>query len=67
MADPVRDLSNYLQSHPSGNLTPLLLWETKQEGPLHQVTHYVHCQVQRTGNWPRVGPIQAYGKGHGRC
>ncbi|KAI9434790.1 hypothetical protein H4582DRAFT_743726 [Lactarius indigo] len=44
--DPVRDLNNYLQGHPTGNLTTLLSWETKQEGPQHQAKHYATAKLQ---------------------
>jgi dsRNA-specific ribonuclease len=37
--DPVRDLNNYLQGHPRGNLTIYFSWVMKQSGPGHQVTH----------------------------
>ncbi|KAH9071597.1 hypothetical protein EDB83DRAFT_259615 [Lactarius deliciosus] len=40
MSDPVRNLNNYLQAHPSGNLTPQFSWEMSKEGPNHQITHH---------------------------
>ncbi|KAI9443882.1 hypothetical protein H4582DRAFT_2071400 [Lactarius indigo] len=54
--DPVRDLNNYLQGHPMGNLTPLLSWETTQEGPQNQVKHYATAKFQG----------QSIGHGHGQ-
>ncbi|KAH9025101.1 hypothetical protein EDB85DRAFT_2150024 [Lactarius pseudohatsudake] len=44
--DPVRDLNNYLQGHSRGNLTTLLSWETTQQGPQQQVTHYATAKFQ---------------------
>jgi len=38
--DPVRDLNNYLQGHPGGNLTRYLSWAMNEDGPDHQRTHY---------------------------
>jgi len=46
MADPVRDLNNFLQGHPSGNLTPQFSWDAKQEGPGHQVIHLVTAKFR---------------------
>ncbi|KAI0248821.1 hypothetical protein BJV78DRAFT_1284476 [Lactifluus subvellereus] len=40
MADPVRDLNNYLQEiQKPTNLAPLLQWSCVQNGPNHQATH----------------------------
>ncbi|KAI9467319.1 hypothetical protein BJY52DRAFT_1182756 [Lactarius psammicola] len=39
MADPVRDLNNFLQGQPGGNLTPLLQWRNEQSGPNNQAIH----------------------------
>lgn len=41
MADPVRDLNNFLQGQPEGNLTKEFAWESKKEGPQHGVTYHV--------------------------
>ncbi|KAH9002436.1 hypothetical protein EDB86DRAFT_2827380 [Lactarius hatsudake] len=38
-SDPVRDLNNFLQGHPSGNLTSLLRFRNEQTGPNNQATH----------------------------
>ncbi|KAH9169638.1 hypothetical protein EDB89DRAFT_2244508 [Lactarius sanguifluus] len=56
--DPVRDLNNYLQGHSSGNITTLLSWETTQQGPQHQVTHYATAKC----NWLWERPIQGIWK-----
>ncbi|KAN0136184.1 hypothetical protein V8E53_006044 [Lactarius tabidus] len=53
--DPVRDLNNYLQSYPGGNLSSQLSWVTTHDGPQHQVTHYATANFQR----------QAIGSGRG--
>ncbi|KAF8270934.1 hypothetical protein EI94DRAFT_646661 [Lactarius quietus] len=45
-ADPVCDLNNYLQAHPSGCLTPHLSWAISQEGPNHQFTYYATAKLQ---------------------
>jgi hypothetical protein len=41
MADPVRDLNNFLQGQPEGNLTRDFRWVSKKEGPQHGVTYHV--------------------------
>ncbi|KAN0128578.1 hypothetical protein V8E53_013623 [Lactarius tabidus] len=41
MADPVRDLNNFLQGQPEGNLTRDFRWISKKEGPQHGVTYHV--------------------------
>jgi hypothetical protein len=53
MADPVRDLNNFLQSHPGdngGNATKDFEWVLKREGPEHCTTYHVtavckHCDT----------------------
>jgi len=44
--DPVRDLNNYLQGHPSGNLAPFLSWALAENGPDHQKTHYATAKCE---------------------
>jgi hypothetical protein len=41
MADPVRDLNNFLQGQPSGNLTKEFKWISKKEGPGHNAVFHV--------------------------
>ncbi|KAH9071596.1 hypothetical protein EDB83DRAFT_2517415 [Lactarius deliciosus] len=40
-SDPVRDLNNFLQGQPNGNLTALLQFRSEQTGPNNQATHQV--------------------------
>jgi hypothetical protein len=40
MADPVRDLNNYLQGQP-GNLTREFKWTSMKEGPVHGTIYHV--------------------------
>jgi hypothetical protein len=37
--DPVRELNNFLQGHPRGNLIFYLSWLVRQTGLSNQVTH----------------------------
>jgi hypothetical protein len=41
MADPVRDLNNFLQGHPGGNATKDFKWDWKKEGPEHESVYHV--------------------------
>ncbi len=41
MADPVRDLNNFLQGQPSGNLTKEFVWVSRKEGPEHDTTYHI--------------------------
>lgn len=48
--DPVRDLNNFLQGQPGGNLTKEFKWNWSREGPEHDalyhitaVCKYSHC------------------------
>ena len=41
MEDPVRDLNNFLQKQPGGNLTKEFGWLSTKEGPEHGVTYHV--------------------------
>ncbi|KAH8991271.1 hypothetical protein EDB92DRAFT_1816448 [Lactarius akahatsu] len=45
-SDPIRELYHYLGYLTAGNLGMYLLWELKQEGPSHQVTHYAIAKFQ---------------------
>ncbi|KAF8266739.1 hypothetical protein EI94DRAFT_1701516 [Lactarius quietus] len=56
----VRDLNNYLQGCPRGNLTPHLSWDATEEGPGHQVTH--HATVKFRGKEIGHGENAAKGK-----
>jgi hypothetical protein len=44
--DPVRDLNNALQGHPTGNLTTQFSWVLKQTGPNHQITHFATAKCE---------------------
>ncbi|KAI9439540.1 hypothetical protein H4582DRAFT_1535387 [Lactarius indigo] len=46
VGDPVRDLNNYLQGHPSGNLTSQLSWELMQEGLSHELTYNAYAKFR---------------------
>ncbi|KAI0248818.1 hypothetical protein BJV78DRAFT_1156244 [Lactifluus subvellereus] len=46
LMDPVRDLNNYLQGHPKGNLTPSFSWCMSRSGPDHQATHYATAKFE---------------------
>ncbi|KAH8982434.1 hypothetical protein EDB92DRAFT_1952324 [Lactarius akahatsu] len=46
MSDFVRDLNNFLQGHPSGNLTTQFSWEMKTDGPNHQITHHAVAKLR---------------------
>ncbi|KAI0298835.1 hypothetical protein BC826DRAFT_1102897 [Russula brevipes] len=41
MADPVRDLNNFLQKQGQGNLTKELNWVSMKEGPEHGAIYHV--------------------------
>ncbi|KAH9983197.1 hypothetical protein BJV74DRAFT_47364 [Russula compacta] len=41
MEDPVRDLNNFLQGLPGGNLAKDLNWVLQREGPEHGVTYHI--------------------------
>ncbi|KAI0306876.1 hypothetical protein B0F90DRAFT_1665249 [Multifurca ochricompacta] len=41
MADPVRDLNNFLQGQPGGSLTKDFMWVSKKEGPEHGAIYHV--------------------------
>jgi hypothetical protein len=48
MADPVRDLNNFLQGQPGGNATRDFKWLSAREGPEHDTVYHVtavckHC------------------------
>jgi len=40
-ADPVRDLNNFLQGQPEGNLTKEFKWVSLHEGPQHNAIYHV--------------------------
>jgi len=40
-ADPVRDLNNFLQGRPEGNLTKDFKWSSTKEGPEHDALYHV--------------------------
>ena len=40
-ADPVRDLNNFLQGQPEGNLTQDFKWSSTKEGPEHDALYHV--------------------------
>jgi hypothetical protein len=53
MADPVRDLNNFLQSHPAGNggnATRDFEWVLKREGPEHCTTYHVTAVCEHCDN-----------------
>ena len=59
MADPVRDLNNFLQSHPAGNggnATRDFKWVLNREGPEHCTTYHVTavCKQCDTISLPSV-------------
>ncbi|KAH9965708.1 hypothetical protein BJV74DRAFT_799583 [Russula compacta] len=59
-SEPVRELNLYLQSHPTGNLTPYLTWGITQSGPDNQKTHYATAKSEL----PTVaGGVVGQGKG----
>ncbi|KAH9002437.1 hypothetical protein EDB86DRAFT_309095 [Lactarius hatsudake] len=78
MADPVRDLNNFLQGQPGGNLTKEFTWISKKEGPEHGVTYHVTAVFRGVnvgvghgssmGSAKRDASVQAlaYLKSHGR-
>ncbi|KAI0251657.1 hypothetical protein BJV78DRAFT_1209715 [Lactifluus subvellereus] len=44
--DPRRQLNDYLQGHPAGNLGPLLSWEVSRTGPDHQAIFHVTARFR---------------------
>ena len=40
-ADPVRDLNNFLQARPEGNLAKEVKWSSTREGPDHDALYHV--------------------------
>jgi len=40
-ADPVRDLNNFLQGQPGGNMTKEFKWNWSREGPEHDALYHV--------------------------
>lgn len=53
MADPVRDLNNFLQSQPAGNggnATRDFEWVLKREGPEHCTTYHVTAVCEHCDN-----------------
>ena len=47
MADPVRDLNNFLQGQPGGNATRDFQWILKREGPEHETVYHVTAVCKR--------------------
>ena len=41
MADPVRDLNNFLQGQPGGSVTKDFKWNLTKEGPEHDTVYHV--------------------------
>ena len=41
MADPVRDLNNFLQGQPGGNATKDFKWHSMKQGPEHETVYHV--------------------------
>ncbi|KAF8464971.1 hypothetical protein DFH94DRAFT_699030 [Russula ochroleuca] len=41
MADPVRDLNNFLQGQPGGSATKDFKWNLSKEGPEHDTVYHV--------------------------
>ncbi|KAH9998292.1 hypothetical protein BJV77DRAFT_981093 [Russula vinacea] len=41
MADPVRDLNNFLQGQPGGSVTKDFKWNLTKEGPEHDTIYHV--------------------------
>jgi hypothetical protein len=48
MADPVRDLNNFLQGQPGGSATKDFKWHSKREGPEHDTVYHVTAICKRT-------------------
>ncbi len=48
MADPVRDLNNFLQGQPEGNATKDLQWLLTTEGPQHDTIYHVTAVCKYT-------------------
>ena len=40
-ADPIRDLNNFLQGQPEGNLTRDFKWNSTKQGPEHDALYHV--------------------------
>ena len=47
-ADPVRDLNNFLQGRPEGNLTKDFKWSSTKEGPEHDALYHVTAVCKHT-------------------
>ena len=50
MADPVRDLNNFLQRQPEGNATKDFQWHLTREGPEHGTVYHVTAVCKHYGN-----------------
>jgi hypothetical protein len=48
MADPVRDLNNFLHSQPGGSATKNLMWNSRKEGPEHDTAYHVTAVCKHT-------------------
>ena len=51
MEDPVRDLNNWLQGQPGGNLTKEFAWVLKKEGPEHGAIYHVTAVCKWISLW----------------
>ncbi|KAI9508137.1 hypothetical protein F5148DRAFT_1199118 [Russula earlei] len=60
--DPVRDLNNFLQGHPRGNLTPYFSWSLDKDGPDHQKIHYAIAKLNGTN----IGSGQGFAIGNAK-
>ena len=73
MADPVRDLNNFLQGQPGGNATRDFEWVLKKEGPEHGTIYHVTAVCKHCDNISLLFFIHPYttvrgvniGVGHG--
>ena len=57
--DHIRILNNYLQGHPSGNLTQFLSWVYSETGPSHQKTHYASVKCESVFQ-PNLEPVLSH-------
>ena len=48
MADPVRDLNNFLQGQPGGSVTKDFKWNLTKEGPEHDIVYHVTAVCKHT-------------------
>jgi hypothetical protein len=48
MADPVRDLNNFLQHQPGGSATKDFDWNLTKEGPEHDTVYHVTAVCKHT-------------------